>query len=159
MVATFYIDGQSVGNEQVALPRRARIAIAIRSELAGQGPTTLIVSEDIGDHTNNEAEYHALLRLLSLLSTKIVGETAPPASGVRICSDSEVLVKQLSGEYKVREERLRKLRESARETMDNIGWVRLEWVPREENIAGLWLEGKIGGRRVQPEELLSKLWD
>ncbi len=106
-VATFYIDGQSVGNERPDFPRRARIAIAHRPN--------------------------------------------------GICSDSELLVKQLSGEYKVKEERLRKLWEEAKELMNDIGSVRIQHVPREKNLAGLWLEGKIKAREMAPEEFLSDL--
>jgi len=74
-----------------------------------------------------------------------------------VYSDSEVLVKQLSGEYKVKEERLRKLWEEAKELMNELGSVHVEHVRREENLAGLWLEGKIRGREMEPEEFLSDM--
>jgi ribonuclease HI len=120
--------------------------------------STRIFSEEIGNRTNNEAEYLALLRLLSILSSKMIGTEGNmmhSVDQVRVCSDSELLVKQMSGEYQVREERLKELRRDAKELMDKMGVVRLEWVPREENLAGLWLEGKIPGTRVRPEQLLT----
>ena len=158
-VATFYIDGQSVGNERPDFPRRARIAIAHRPNGSPQYFTqTRIVKEEIGDRTNNEAEYHALLRLLKLLAIRIKsGHPQMADEGIWICSDSELLVKQLSGEYKVKEERLRKLWEEAKELMNDIGSVRIQHVPREQNLAGLWLEGKIKAREMAPEEFLSDL--
>ena len=149
-----------MGNEKTGSPRMAKLAIAFRPEAPFGESTTRIVSEDIGDRTNNEAEYHALLKLLSILSARATGAGASDRwgeEGVRIYSDSELLVKQLNGEYKVREERLRELRDSARELMDKLGPVHVEWVSREENLAGLWLEGRIVGRRVRPDDLLSGL--
>ncbi len=158
-VATFYIDGQSVGNERPDFPRRARIAIAHRPEGPPQyfAPTR-IVTEEIGDRTNNEAEYHALLRLLKLLAIRIKsGHPQVADEGIWVYSDSEVLVKQLSGDYKVKEERLRRLWEEAKDLIDELGSVHVEHVPREENLAGLWLEGKIKGREMVPEEFLSDM--
>ncbi len=158
-VATFYIDGQSVGNERPDFPRRARIAIAHRPNGSPQYFTqTRIVTEEIGDRTNNEAEYHALLRLLKLLAIRIKsGHPQVADEGIWVYSDSEVLVKQLSGDYKVKEERLRRLWEEAKDLIDELGSVHVEHVPREENLAGLWLEGKIKGREMVPEEFLSDM--
>ena len=149
-----------MGNEKIGSPRFAKLAIAFRPEVPSGEATPRIVSEEIGDRTNNEAEYHALLRLLAILSARPTGPSTSDRwaeIGVRIYSDSELLVKQLNGEYKVREDRLRELRDSARELMDKLGSVHVEWVRREENLAGLWLEGKIVGRKVRPDELLSGL--
>jgi ribonuclease HI len=155
---TIYIDGQSVGNERKDSARTARLAIALRPSSKSGMSSTRIFSEEIGNRTNNEAEYLALLRLLSILSSKMIGTEGNimhSVDQVRVCSDSELLVKQMSGEYQVREERLKELRRDAKELMDKMGVVRLEWVPREENLAGLWLEGKIPGTRVRPEQLLT----
>jgi len=158
-VPTFYIDGQSVGNERPDSPRKARIAIAHRPDGSPRYfASTRIVTEEIGDRTNNEAEYHALLRLLKLLAIRIKsGHPQVADEGILVYSDSEVLVKQLSGEYKVKEERLRKLWEEAKELMNELGSVHVEHVRREENLAGLWLEGKIRGREMEPEEFLSDM--
>jgi len=156
---TFYIDGQSIGNEKVGQPRKARIALAFRGEgTALESPRVRVFSEEVGDKTNNEAEYHALLQLLSIMRSHSVGgkgSTLPSLGDVKICSDSELLVKQVKGEYRVKEERLSKLREEAKKLIDGMESVRLEWIPREENIAGLWLEGKIRATQVRPEQFLS----
>jgi len=148
-----------VGNERPDSPRKARIAIAHRPDGSPRYfASTRIVTEEIGDRTNNEAEYHALLRLLKLLAIRIKsGHPQVADEGILVYSDSEVLVKQLSGEYKVKEERLRKLWEEAKELMNELGSVHVEHVRREENLAGLWLEGKIRGREMEPEEFLSDM--
>ena len=154
---TFYIDGQSLGNEQIGQPRKASLAIAFRWEgTPPETPHVRVVSEEIGDKTNNEAEYHALIRLLSLLRSHstVKGVIGQGIGEVRICSDSEVLVRQMNGEYRVKEDRLRKLKSEAERLRDELGSVRLEKIPRDENLAGLWIEGKIRGVQVQPEKFL-----
>ncbi len=141
-----YIDGQSIGNEQRGQPRRARIAVVYESR---------VLAEEVGDKTNNEAEYLALLKALFFISKRWAakdGGVIPTSVGtVRIRSDSELLVKQMGGEYRVQEERLRDLRDRAKDLMDRMGSVKLEWVPRERNQAGLWLEGKWKGGKAEPD--------
>jgi len=157
----FYIDGQSIGNEQKGQPRKARIAIVyqLSSSPSHDASNARVLAENLGDKTNNEAEYHALIRLLSLLSASQAGKMSEKMHGstqtVRILSDSKLLVNQVNGEWKVEEERLNKLREEARGLIDGIGSVTLEWVPRERNYAGLWLEGKWTARQTRAEEFLS----
>ncbi len=149
---TFYIDEQSIGNENPTSPCRAKLTIAFRPETSsGHSAPTRIITDEIGDRTNNEAEYDALLRLLRLL------QAHKPKEDVRIYSDATLLVNQISGEWQVKEERLRKLRDEAKELMKELGRAQLEWVPREKNLAGLWLERKIEGREMMPEEFLSGL--
>ncbi len=158
---TFYIDGQSIGNENVERPRNARTAIVYQLADPGRGSnSTRVLSEDVGDRTNNEAEYQALLRLLSLLSARwagVDGRIPQRVGTVRICSDSELVVHQVNGDWKVREERLKGLREDAKMLIDRMGSIGLEWVPREQNLAGLWLEGKLNGIRVTADQFLPGL--
>ncbi len=157
----FYIDGQSIGNEQKGQPRRARIAIVYQpsSNQPLDSSNARVFAEDLGDKTNNEAEYHALLRLLYLLSTSRAGGTygrIPRDAGtLRILSDSKLLVNQVNGEWRVEEERLSKLREEARSLINKLGSITLEWVPRDKNYAGLWLEGKWTARQTRAEQFLS----
>ncbi len=156
---TFYIDGGSVGNEQKDLPRRARIAIVHKASPSEREDLSQsrVFSEEIGDKTNNEAEYQALLRLLSLITSEWTGNDGrilPGVGTVRILADSDLLVNQVNGVWKVKEERLRRLWEQAKKTINGAGSISLEWVPREENYAGLWLEGKWNGKMVQAEQLL-----
>ena len=145
---TFYIDGQSQGNEQNSLPRNAKIAIAY-TESSGQiDPGKFrIYWQPIGDRTNNEAEYYALLKALTLAeersTDKTTGKVRDGVGEILIRSDSQLVVNQVNGTWRVEDSKLLELSEKARESVKNLRNVRLEWVPREENYAGLWLEGKL----------------
>ncbi len=144
----FYIDGQSQGNEQNSLPRNAKIAIAY-TESSGQiDPGKFrIYWQPIGDRTNNEAEYYALLKALALAADRWADKTTGKVLGgvgeILIRSDSQLVVNQVNGAWRVEDSKLLELSEKARESILNLGNVRLEWVPREDNYAGLWLEGKL----------------
>ena len=133
----YYIDGGSQGNEQRDRPRRAKIAIAYSESSDRIDPSKITIYwEEVGDKTNNEAEYLALLKTLDLVNEKRTG------SGEQVIrSDSKLVVNQVKGEWQVKEPRLRELNDRAKEAMQKLGSVRLEWVPRKENYAGLWIEG------------------
>ncbi len=83
-------------------------------------------SENIGPATNNEAEYTALLRGLAFLEKYQPDE-------VYIFADSELMVKQINGEYKVRNDRLAKLYNQAINLLDRLDSWNIEHVPRERN--------------------------
>ena len=91
---------------------------------------------EVGDKTNNEAEYLALLKTLDL-----VNEKQSSSEDKIIRSDSKLVVNQVKGEWQVKEPRLKELNDRAKDAMEKLGSVRLEWVPRRENYAGLWIEG------------------
>src|SRR6266571_3689596 len=114
----YYVDGQSQGNEQNSLPRKAKIAIA-------------------------EAEYYALLKALELIAEKATGKVPGNIGEALVRSDSKLVVNQVNGEWRVEDEKLIELSEKARDLIKDLGSIRLEWVPRDENYAGLWLEGKL----------------
>lgn len=111
-----FTDGASRGN-----PGHAGLGIVLyeNKELKEQ------ISEYLGKMTNNEAEYYALIRALERV--KGLGE-----SSLVVCSDSEFLVKQLRGEYKVKSEKIKPLYEKVKELQESIQ-LSLQWVPREEN--------------------------
>jgi ribonuclease HI len=83
------------------------------------------LSEYIGNGTNNIAEYTAVIRALETVHQ--LGETE-----VHIKSDSELIVKQLNNEYKVRDPGLRTLRKRVDELCKGLK-VRFEHIPREKN--------------------------
>ncbi len=140
----FYIDGQSQGNEQNSLPRKAKIAIAYSESSDTIDPGKFrIYWQPIGDRTNNEAEYYALLKALELIAEKVTGKGPGKMDEALVRSDSKLIVNQVNGLWRVEDERLMELSSQARDMIGKIGSVRLEWVPREENYAGLWLEGKL----------------
>ncbi len=139
----FYVDGQSQGNEQNSLPRKAKIAIAYAESDAVDRGKFRIYWQPIGDRTNNEAEYYALLKALELIAEKATGKVPGNIGEAVVRSDSKLVVNQVNGEWRVEDEKLIELSEKARDLIEDLGSIRLEWVPREENLAGLWLEGKL----------------
>ena len=82
--------------------------------------------ETIGVATNNVAEYSALIAGLQAALQRGVGE-------VEVVSDSELLVKQMRGEYKVKNEALRELVDEAEALARGIGKVTYTAVRREHN--------------------------
>ena len=80
----------------------------------------------LGSATNNVAEYTALLVLL-------VHSIERGATRLEVKSDSELLVKQMRGEYRVKNPRLQQLHAAAKRLMLKIPEVTLQHVRREEN--------------------------
>jgi ribonuclease HI len=145
----FYVDGQSVGNEQKTQPRHAKIVVAYKEK---PNSAFQIRWEEIGDRTNNEAEYIALLKALSIIESKwgvtreASGKGAEP---IKIHSDSMLIVNQVKGSYEVTDVKLRQLCENVKGLMKKMSAVKLEWIPREENYAGQWLEDRWKGGKVE----------
>jgi len=113
-----YSDGASSGN-----PGKAGIGVVIYDEdkkLIGK------VSEFIGVTTNNVAEYMALIYgLEEALYLK--------ARKVKCFLDSELLVRQLGGSYKVRDERLKLFYKQVRHLEHFFDKVSFSYIPREKN--------------------------
>lgn len=79
------------------------------------------------ESTNNEMEYQAVIYALSRFKMSAV------------FSDSELVVNQVNGTYRVKEPRLLPLRDAARHWIDRNRNT-LAWIPRNENKAGKFLE-------------------
>lgn len=117
--ATLSTDGGARGNPGPA-------AIGVVLEIQGETPVT--VGELIGETTNNAAEYQALLR--GLMQARARGVTD------LVCRlDSELVVKQLSREYKVRDRRLAPLFVRAWNLAQTFASIRFVAVSRAENRA------------------------
>ena len=115
---TAYIDGGSRGN-----PGPAGFGVQIVD------PDGVVVAELHGaleNTTNNVAEYNGLLAALAWAVDQ--GQKA-----LHIRSDSELLVKQLRGEYRVKHPGLQPLYRDARALISRIGRVTFEHVRREFN--------------------------
>jgi probable phosphoglycerate mutase len=82
--------------------------------------------EAIGTATNNVAEYRALVAGLESAAERGVSE-------LEVVSDSELLVKQMRGEYRVKNEALRELWEEANDLERRFDRVRYTAVRREHN--------------------------
>jgi ribonuclease HI len=80
----------------------------------------------LGVLTNNQAEYEALLRAL-------MDADPGPDADLTIYSDSQLLVRQLTGEYRVKDEGLRPRFEAVARFLRHAGSVSLRHVPRGEN--------------------------
>jgi len=119
-----YVDGCSLGN-----PGDSAIGVVI---VAPTGDILWEAGEYIGDGTNNVAEYRALLR--GLQQARALG-----ASCITICTDSELLQRQLGGQYKVRAAHLQPLHLEAQRLLLKFRRVRLCRVPRERTARADWL--------------------
>jgi len=115
--ATMHIDGASRGN-----PGRAAYAIV----LARPGQPVIEEADTIGTASNNVAEYTALVEGLGLAAELGVKK-------LNVYSDSELLVRQMNGEYKVKNEDLRELYEEACRLRKQFEKVTITHVRREQN--------------------------
>ena len=112
------IDGGSRGN-----PGPAAYGVIIRD---GSGQIVAKLKKYIGRMTNNVAEYYGLIAALDYAESHSV-------KAIRIESDSELLVKQMRGQYKVKSEDLRPLFERALKMSKTFESFRIEHVYREQN--------------------------
>ena len=142
-----YFDGASRGN-----PGEAGAGALL---LDGGGSPLWTCAVPLGKKTNNEAEYMALLFLLEEADRREIAAA--------IAGDSQLVVNQVTGRWKIKEPRLRELAERAIELLKKTGST-LEWIPREENTAadrlsnealdGTKREGKPEREPFDPEELI-----
>ncbi len=112
-----YVDGASFGNPG---PSGTGIVLKVGDQVIVER------SEDVGYGTNNQAEYRALLE----------GLAEAVQRGIRkllVCSDSQLLVRQMNGEYKLKAKGLRALKAAADALRERFDDVRFEHVPRERN--------------------------
>lgn len=112
------IDGASRGN-----PGPASYAVILKNPA---GKIILELGKKIGRETNNVAEYYALLAALDYAVSQGI-------RALRIRSDSELLVRQMKGHYKVKSADLKPLHERASKLARHLGYFAIEHVPREMN--------------------------
>ncbi len=123
-----HIDGGARGNPG---PAGYGVHIELKNRppaVSGGGPDRPLAElfGYLGIATNNTAEYAALLALLEFAK-------ASGAASLRILSDSELLVRQMRGEYRVKDPKLKVLHAAARALTASLPRVVLEHVPREQN--------------------------
>jgi len=112
------IDGGARGN-----PGPAGYGVVVEDEL---GRPVAELSEYLGRQTNNYAEYSGLLAALNY--THRHGFKA-----LKVISDSELMVKQINGEYKVSSPVLKELHERAMKLIDQLECFEIRHVLREKN--------------------------
>jgi len=114
-----HTDGASRGN-----PGPAAIGAIIRDQ---NGTLLAQVSQAIGVATNNQAEYRAVIagmeKALQL-----------EARRVRVCSDSELVVKQLQGRYRVKNAALKPLFQRVKELAGRLEHFSISYIPRQQNV-------------------------
>lgn len=113
-----YTDGASSGN-----PGPAAIGAVIQD---GQGRVISRLSRRIGRVTNNQAEYRAIITALEEAVRLGAGE-------VDIKSDSELVVKQLKGRYRVKKATLRPLYLKVVQLIGLLEAFSITHIPREQN--------------------------
>ena len=118
MKARLFTDGGSRGN-----PGPAASAYVLEAE---DGTVLDARGEPIGVATNNVAEYRALVAGLAKAAELEVDE-------LEVVSDSELLVKQMRGEYKIKNAGLQPLAARARQLVARLDRVTFEHVRREKN--------------------------
>jgi len=113
-----YIDGASKGN-----PGKASIGLVIYSD---KKRLLKKYGAPVGNATNNSAEYMALIAALIECLSYV-------PTNLDIKSDSLLLIRQMQGKYKVRDEWLKKLQFIANLLISRYNKVTLTHIPREEN--------------------------
>jgi len=118
-----HTDGGARGN-----PGPAAVGIIIEGESVGKKE----FGEYLGETTNNEAEYRAVIIALKKLKHLVGGEKARGAE-VEVHVDSELLEKQINGEYKIKDENIKNLFVEIWNLKTDFGEVTFKHIPREEN--------------------------
>lgn len=119
-------DGGARGN-----PGPAALGAVLEEE---GGKVIAAFGEYIGETTNNEAEYRAVIEGLKKLKSRI-GKAKTKASDVQVLSDSELVVKQMTGKYKVENPKIQQFFLQLWNLTLDFKKVSFTAVPREKNKA------------------------
>ena len=126
MLIKAFIDGASRGN-----PGQSGLGVLITDN---NGNVIREIYQYLGKATNNQAEYSALIRLLrEMISHE---DNFKDVRFLTIHSDSELLVRQMRGEYKVKSRNIIEYHLEARKILKKLPYtVNFIHIPREENKA------------------------
>jgi len=119
-----YTDGGSRGN-----PGPAALGVVICNE---KGEALKKYGETLGETTNNEAEYQALIFGLKKLK-QVFGKEQMKQSPLEVRMDSELIIKQLNHEYKIEEPNLQQLFLRVWNLMLDFGPIKFVAIPRGQN--------------------------
>ncbi len=111
-------DGASLGN-----PGLAAVGATVKDE---QGRLIARISQRIGQATNNQAEYRAIIAALEHAISLGVNR-------VEMRSDSELVVKQISGQYRVKKASLKPLYQKVKQLQDSLEGFSITHIPRQQN--------------------------
>jgi ribonuclease HI len=115
---TVNVDGGARGN-----PGPAAIGVVVRND---DGAIVEAVGETIGKQTNNVAEYRALIRGIELA-------LAHGATEVELIGDSQLIVRQIEGRYKVKHAAMKDLHAEAKKLLSEFDSWSIRDVRREQN--------------------------
>ena len=113
-----HADGASRGN-----PGAAAIGATIKDK---RGKPITFISQRIGRTTNNQAEYRAIIAALEE-ATKL------GVKQVDIKTDSELVVKQINGEYRVKKATLKPLYQQVKQLLGLLEGFTITHIPRQQN--------------------------
>ena len=146
-----YADGSCKGN-----PGEGGAGVAITDE---HGQTIAQLKRSLGAVTNNIAEYSAII--LGLQEAKRL-----KAKNVSVFLDSELVVNQINGLYRVRDDKLKPLHERAKKLLQHFTNWKVRFVPREQNREADRLAREAVGDRwsrrtiyLSPSSLFIRLWE
>ncbi|MFN2526478.1 MAG: ribonuclease HI family protein [Actinomycetota bacterium] len=149
MKASLYTDGGARGN-----PGPAGIGVVLLAEdgvLLGQ------LARSIGETTNNVAEYSALIAGLELALDREV-------SDLDVYLDSELVVSQLKGEWKIKKDQLRSLAARAELLLNKFSSFSINHVPRALNadadkLANQAMDAAAEGQQLSSESVQQNLFE
>jgi ribonuclease HI len=128
-----FVDGASLGN-----PGEGGCGIILKD---GEGRLLYFGGEYLGRVTNNQAEYMALIRGLEEAHRR-------GCNAILVLTDSELLVRQINGEYKVRDQKLQVLYEKVKTLLRNFPQWEIKHVEREKNREADKLAKKAAQRKL-----------
>lgn len=140
-----YTDGGSRGN-----PGKAGIGVVFCNE---REQVIKKYGEYLGDNlTNNEAEYSAVIFALKKFKA-LFGKAIAETSDVEVKADSELLVKQMNGEYKILDEKIQKLFIDVWNLKLDFKSVKFKHTPRDKNkeadrLVNEALDGQAAGQQL-----------
>ncbi len=125
-----YFDGAASNNQSEN--RIAGIGVVVEKENeSGIYEKVYEFYKNIGNKTNNEAEWLALIKAL-----KLVKKTQHKYKKFEILGDSNLVVNQFNGDWKIKDEKLKNLYLIAKNLSDDINAeIEVKWIKREKNKA------------------------
>jgi len=123
MKITIYTDGGTRGN-----PGPAAIGVVIKKE----GQTLKKYFQFIGEATNNQAEYEAVIFALKKVKL-LFGRKKAKTMALEVYTDSELMARQLNHQYKIKEEDLQPLFLKVWNLILNFGQVSFKHILRQQN--------------------------
>jgi ribonuclease HI len=93
---------------------------------------------DLGRGTNNEAEYRTLIMAFKNLIDELNRDGIDPGQvELKVCGDSQLVIRQLQGQWKAKDARMRAMRDEVWNLAETLGSVKYVHQPRWRSVAAL----------------------